>query len=103
MNPDQLLKEIQQSTDYKINKIELKEKILADLHMTYNGGMFLLDPAIMAFVATWPTSELFLEDVFENPISIQRDEFLTQAREHYHSVMNSWHIQHEEIKRVRKI
>lgn len=103
MTPDQIANEIKLSTDYQINKRLLKEKITTDLHLVYNSGLFLLSPAIVAFVATWPDQELFLEDVYNNPISIQRDEFLTQAREQYHSVMNSWHIQHEELKRIRKV
>ena len=101
--PEELVAQIKTATDYQVNKQLLREKILTDLHLAYNGGLFLLDPAIMSFVTTWPESELFLEDVYNNPIKIQRDEFLTQAREQYHSVMNSWHIQHEELRRVRKI
>jgi hypothetical protein len=71
--------------------------------MVYNSGLFLLTPAIMGFVTTWPDDSLFLEDVYGNPILIRRDDFLTQAREQYHAVMNSWHIQHEELKRIRKV
>lgn len=103
MNPDQLVSEIKRATDYQINKRLLKEKITTDLHLAYNGGLFLLSPPLMAFVATWPGADLYLEDVYENPISVQKDEFLTQAREQYHSIMNSWHIQHEELKRIRKV
>lgn len=100
---DQLVTEIKLSTDYQINKRFLKEKIAADLHLAYNGGLFLLSPSLLAFVATWPDSDLFLEDVYGNPIPVQRDEFLTPAREQYYSVMNSWHTQHEELRRIRKI
>ena len=100
---NELVEQIKLATDYQINKHTLKEKILTDLHMVYNNGLFLLTPAIMGFVTTWPDASLFLEDVYSNPIPIQRDEFLTQAREQYHAVMNSWHIQHEELKRIRKV
>jgi hypothetical protein len=103
MSPDQLVKEIKQATDYQTNKRLLKEKITTDLHLAYNSGLFLLTPSLLAFVTTWPNSELYLEDVYSNPIPIQRDDFLTQAREQYHTVMNSWHIQHEELKRIRRV
>lgn len=103
MTPDQLVKEIKLATDYQTNKRLLKEKIVTDLHLAYNSGLFLLSPSLIAFVTTWPDSELYLEDVYGNPTLIQRDEFLTQAREQYHAVMNSWHIQHEELKRIRKV
>lgn len=103
MTPDQLVKEIKLATDYQVNKRLLKEKITADLHMTFNNGMFMLTPALLAFVSTWPDPVLYLEDVYGNPIEINRDEWLKQAQSQYHMVMNSWHIQHEELKRTRKI
>ena len=100
---NELVEQIKQATDYQTNKRLLKEKILTDLHLAYNGGLFLLNPALLAFVTTWPNQDLYLEDVYSNPIAVQRDDFLTQAREHYHTVMNSWHIQHEELRKIRKV
>lgn len=98
-----LINQIKQSTDYQINKKILKEKILIDLHMPYKNGLFKLSPEIFSFVATWPENELFLEDVYENPILIVKEDFLHLARQQYHSVMNQWHIQHEQLKKIRKI
>jgi hypothetical protein len=98
-----LVAQVRQSTDYQINKRILKEKILTDLHMTYNNGMFLVTPEILSFVATWPNEKLFLEDTYENPIEIDREEFLYRARQHYQTAMNSWHQQYEELKKIRKI
>ena len=98
-----LVAQVRQSTDYQINKRILKEKILTDLHMTYRNGMFLITPIILSFVATWPDSTLYLEDTYENPTEIDRDEFLLKARQHYQTAMNAWHQQHEELKRIRKI
>jgi hypothetical protein len=46
---------------------------------------------------------LYLEDTYQNPIKIAREEFLTLCCEHYQQVMNTWHDQHEQIKRIRKI
>lgn len=100
---NELVEEIKQATDYQKNKRLLKEKILTDLHLAYNGGLFLIDTSLLAFLATWPEDELYLQDVYENPVLIKRDEFLAQARAQYHSIMNSWHVQHEELKRIRKI
>lgn len=100
---DQLVNQIKQATDYQTNKRLLKEKILADLHLAYNGGLFLIDTSLLAFLATWQEETLYLQDVYENPVLVQRDDFLAQARAQYHSIMNSWHVQHEELKRIRKI
>lgn len=101
--PDQLVEQVRQATDYQINRIVLKEKILEQLHMPYENGMFKITPEILAFVSTWPLDVLYLEDVYENPIEIDKQVFLVKAQQHYHSVMNTWHQQHAELKKIRKV
>lgn len=100
---ESILTQVKQATDYQINKRALKEKMLIDLHLPYNNGLFKLTPELMAFVATWSKDTLYLEDVYENPIELNRLEFLEKATQRYSAVMNSWHQQHEELKRIRKI
>ena len=100
---DELVAQVKQATDYQINKRILKEKIKTDLHLSYNNGMFLVSPELLAFVSTWPDELLFLEDTYENPIEIAKEEFLTVARMHYQTVMNTWHQQHAALKQIRKI
>ena len=98
-----IVNEIKQATDFQINKRILREKIQTDLHMTHNGGMFKITPELLAFVKTWPVDELYLEDIYENPIQIDRQVFLVTAQQHYQTVMNTWHQQYEELKKIRKI
>lgn len=98
-----IVEEIRQATDFQINKRILREKIQTDLHMTHNGGMFKITPELLAFVQTWPVDEIYLEDVYENPIQIDRQVFLVTAQQHYQTVMNTWHQQYEDIKKIRKI
>ena len=100
---DQLVAQIKQSTDYQTNKRILREKIQADLHVAYNGGLFKVSPELIAFLSSWDDDILYLEDTYQNPIEIKRDEFLQLCKSHYQIVMNTWHIQHEELKRVRKV
>lgn len=101
---EQLTTEIRKATDYQVNKRLLREKIQTDLHFAYNGGLFKADPAIYAFVSTWNgDSDFFLEDTYGNPIKINQQEFIELCTQHYHMVMNQWHIQHEKLKHIRKI
>lgn len=95
--------QVKLATDYQTNKIILKEKIQTDLHMVYENGLFKITPELLAFVATWPTDYLYLEDTYQNPIEIDRQVFLVKARQHYQQVMEIWHQQHEELKRIRKV
>ena len=100
---EKLTAAIKQATDYQINKQILREKIQTDLHVPYNGGLFKVTPELLAFVATWPIDELYLEDTYQNPIQIDKQVFLVQAQQHYHKVMNRWHDEHENLKKQRKI
>ena len=100
---DNIVNEIRLATDFQINKRILREKIQTDLHVTHNGGMFKITPELIVFVKTWPVDELYLEDVYENPISVDRQTFLVTAQQHYQTVMNTWHQEHENLKKIRKI
>lgn len=100
---EQLVQQIKIATDYQINKRALREKILTDLHLPYNNGLFLVDQTLLAFVSTWPDETMFIEDVYQNPIRISKTEFLAAARQCYQAAMNSWHIEHEQLRQIRKI
>jgi hypothetical protein len=102
---ENLTAEIKRATDYQINKRILREKIQTDLHVPYNGGLFKVTPEIILFANTQTLNEHFyLEDVYQNPIHITSPkEFTELCMEHYQQVMNTWHQQHEELKRIRKI
>lgn len=102
-NIDQIVQAVRQSTDYHINKEILREKILTDLHLAYNGGLFLIRIELLAYLATEDKDIIYLEDIFHNPIEINRQEFQELCREQYQKVMNRWHQEHAELKRIRKI
>jgi hypothetical protein len=102
-NVDLLVNQIRQATDFQKNKIILREKIQTDLHLVHAGGLFKITPELIAFVKTWPVDELYLEDTYNNPIKIDRQTFLVQAQQHYQLVMNQWHNEYEELKKIRKV
>jgi hypothetical protein len=102
-NIEDIVNQVRKATDFQINKQILREKIQTDLHMTHRGGMFKITPELLAFIKTWPVDELYLEDIYENPIQVDRQVFLVQAQQHYQTVMNQWHHEYEELKKIRKI
>lgn len=101
--PEQLVTQIRTATDYQINKKILQEKIESDLHIAYNNGLFKVTIELIAFLTTWAGDTMYIPDVYKNPIEVDREEFKRICCQHYQMVMNNWHIQHEELKRVRKI
>jgi hypothetical protein len=104
-NLENLVNQTRLATDYAKNKTLLREKIQTDLHFTYNGGLFRADPAQYTFVILWQgdLDALFLEDTYGNPIKIEQKEFVKLSTEHYQRVMNRWHQEHAELKRIRKV
>lgn len=98
-----IVEQVRLATDFNVNKQILREKIQTDLHMTHNGGMFKITPELLAFVQSWPIEELYLEDVYQNPIEVDKSVFLITAQQHYHRVMNDWHQQHAELRKIRKV
>lgn len=100
---DKLLTTITTSVNLNTSRLQLREKIMADLHLPYNGGLFKITPELLAFLATWPIDELWLEDVYQNPIEVDKQVFLAQARQHFYRVMNEWHQQHAELTKTRKV
>lgn len=100
---DKLTNEIRLATDYQINKRILQEKIESDLHIAYNNGLFKVSMELIAFLSSWTGDTMYVPDVYKNPIEVDREEFKRICCQHYQMVMNQWHIQHEEIKRARKV
>ena len=98
-----IVEQVRLATDFNVNKQILREKIQTDLHMTHNGGMFKITPELLAFVQSWPINELYIEDVYLNPIEVDKQVFLVMAQQHYHRVMNDWHQQHAELRKIRKV
>lgn len=103
MSIHQTVDQITKSIEYQTSKTILREKIQTDLHFTHNGGLFKVTPDLIAFVATWPIDELYLEDTYQNPIRIDKQVFLVIAQQHFHKVMNTWYQQHDELKQIRKV
>ena len=103
MSIQDLAVEIKQSTDFQKNLQLLREKITADLVVNHNEGLFAVTPELISFLSCWTEDEVYLEDVYHNPILCDRAILLDQAKKQYHKTLNRWHNLHEELKRVRKI
>jgi hypothetical protein len=100
---NQLVEQVRLATDYQINKQILREKVMTDLHVAYNGGLFYVTTDLISFLTTWHSDVVYLEDTYHNPVEVDRVELLILCQEHYQRVMNRWHQEHNELKRIRKI
>jgi len=102
---EKLTAEIKRATDYQINKKILREKIQTDLHLAHHSGLFKITPDLIAFLDSWPKDVeiIYLEDTYGNPVEVDRKVLLVQAQQHYQKIMNRWHQEHNELKKLRKI
>lgn len=94
-----------QRLDHNRQRLTLKEQQEQRLTITYNGGQFRITVELMALLATWPADELlYLVDDYDNPVKItDACDMLIHCRERWYEVMNDWHNQHEELKKVRRV
>jgi len=98
-----IVEQVRLATDFQTNKQILRERIQTQLHFAHNGGMFKVTPELLAFVQSWPLDVLYIEDVYQNPVEIDKQVFLIMAQQHYHAVMNEWHEQYNELRKIRKV
>ena len=101
MNTESLVAHARARFDHEAAKRVLKEKYQAKLLFAYNGGMFRAEPELLAFVQSWPIEELYLKDLYDNPIEVDRQVFLVKLQQHYHEQMNAWHNEYAELMKKR--
>jgi hypothetical protein len=90
-------------SDFQASKLALKERISQELQVVYNGGLFKVTPDLISFVTIWDEEELYIEDVYQNPIKVKKSEFLLKLKEAYSAAMNTWAVLFAEIKSIRSM
>jgi hypothetical protein len=103
MSLQSLSDRVRQATDYQCNKKILREQIQADLLIPHGDGLFEVSVELIAFLATWDQDTIYLEDHYGNPVECNRVALLESCKQQYQRVMNRWHVQHEQLRQIRKI
>lgn len=101
MNTENIVAHARARFDHATAKRVLKEKYQGKLIFAYNGGMFKTTPELLAFVQSWPINELYLQDLYDNPIEVDKQVFLVKLQQHYHEQMNAWHVEYTEMMKQR--
>jgi hypothetical protein len=70
------------------SKQYLKEKYTNMLTVAYAGGMFAIDRTLIAFVTS--TKCDIITDIYDNPVKINREDFIKFATSTYDTVMSKW-------------
>lgn len=94
---NEIIKQINNSTDKTITNIVLKEKRDIDLQINYNSGLFKITSELISFVAISKYDIMYLEDVYGKPIQINREEFFNIISKQYNETMKQWFDNYNKI------
>jgi hypothetical protein len=102
MNPDQLKELADSQFERAAYTKTLRESISARLSIAHNGGLFLINPSLIAFLSAMSGNQVVLEDTYNNPILVNRPQLLEQATAQYTEVMSEWHEEITKSNRIRR-
>ena len=92
MNPDKTVDRIKAKFNVRVDRRRLKETYSQRLVIFHNGGMFKLTPELFAMLSIFQDENLILQDGYDNPIQVEREKLLVEAKQRYQEVMNDWMI-----------
>ena len=102
MDTDKLVAHSRARFDHAAAKRTLKEKYKAKLIFAYNGGMFRAGPELINTLMSFPNrAELILEDLYGNPVKIDKYPVEYTAINLWQDTMRDWHAEYEELNKKR--
>lgn len=78
----------------------LKETYDSKLTVAHRGGTFLAKPELISFLNSWGEPEVHVEDMYSNPVLVNRTELLNQVKLAYRQASVHWAT---EVQRVNVI
>lgn len=88
MSTEKLVAQARARFSHSESKQYLKEKYTNILTVAYAGGMFAIDRTLIAFITS--TECDIITDIYDNPVKIDRAEFIKFATSTYDTVMSQW-------------
>jgi len=100
---NEILKNAKVRFDHNQNKKILKEKYESKMMFAHNGGMWNAGPLLITTLNTFEDDTIVLEDLYNNPIQVNRIELLTEAKQRWQEQMNGWLNEFNQNSRQRWI
>lgn len=102
MNPEKLKTLADAEFDRALIRKNLRETALAALTVPHNGGLFSASVQNIAFLQSWTGDNLVFEDIYNNPIMVNRSTLLDLLIEKYNLVMLEWYNGYQNSNRIRR-
>lgn len=58
---------------------------------------------LLVYLRTTTVDQCVLIDSYENPVQVDVAQLLEQCEQRWQEVLNDWHNQYQELKRIRKV
>lgn len=84
----------------------LKARVESLLSYSIDGGTFTIDPGLISFVKTLKDSGLettVLLDIYNNPIQVDLEEFLTEILSRYTEATNDYYAEYSKLSKARSV
>lgn len=101
MDTNQLIKDAKARFKHNSAKAYLNDKYQSKLIFADQGGLWEATPELIGFVASSKESYLVMLDRHDNPVQVDRLDFLEKLESTYQSVMVSWLTEWQELQGKR--
>ena len=84
----------------------LRARVDSLLSYSIDGCTFTIDPGLISFVKTLSDSGLettVLLDIYQNPIQVHVEEFLTEILSRYTEATNDYHAEYVKLSKARSV
>lgn len=88
--------------EHGLAKKNLRERIEQQLTFAHGLGLFRASPELISFLNCWDEDVLVIEDLYHNPVQIDRRQMLEQARQCYQYALNAWHTEYQQLCQTRR-
>lgn len=102
MDTNDLERIAQARYEHSVAKKNLRERTEQQLVFTHGQGLFRASPELISFLNCWEEDTLFIEDLYHNPVQIDRRQMLEQARQCYQYALNAWHTEYQTLCQTRR-
>ena len=101
MNTDDLISHSRARFDHVAAKRILREKYEAKMLFACQGGMWRAGPELINILATVPSGDAVLLDLYETPVQIRPEELRGLAMQRWQEQMNAWLVEHTKLSTKR--
>ena len=101
MDTNELISHSRARFDHHQARIVLREKYQAKLTFAHAGGMWRASPELLVLLATVPSSDAVIPDLYETPIRVNPEELRGLAMTRWQEQMTAWLVEYEQLNKNR--